>query len=64
MITKFMNKRVFTISKCNCHSFTLYLHYAKLRSYSTRLMQIPNDAKLNMTDGAYKDVRGAEPRHP
>jgi hypothetical protein len=27
-------------------------------------MQISNDAKLNMTDGVYKDFRGCYPRHP
>jgi hypothetical protein len=35
MITKLMNKWMFTFCKCNCHSFTLCLHYAKLTSYST-----------------------------
>jgi hypothetical protein len=59
-----MNKRIFTICKCNYDSFALYLHYAKLLSYSTGLMQISNGAKLNMADGVYKDVRGAKPRHP
>jgi hypothetical protein len=41
----------------------LYLPYAKLTSYSTGLMQISNDAKLIMADGAYKDIRGTDPRH-
>jgi hypothetical protein len=27
-------------------------------------VQISNDVKLNMTDGAYKDFRGPYPRHP
>jgi hypothetical protein len=54
MIAKLMNKWMFTFCKCNCHSFILYLPYAKLTSYSTRLMQISNDAKLIMIDSAYK----------
>jgi hypothetical protein len=41
-----------TIGKCNCHSFTLCLPYAKLTSYSTGLMQVSNDGKLIMADGA------------
>jgi hypothetical protein len=56
MITWLMNKWMFTFRKCNCYSFTLYLHYAKLTSYSTGHMQISNDAKLNMPDDAYKDI--------
>jgi hypothetical protein len=32
-----------------------------LTSYSTGHMQIYNDAKINMADGAYKDVRGTKP---
>jgi hypothetical protein len=44
--------------------FTLCLSYEKLSSHSTGLAQISIDVKLNVTDGAYKDVRGAEPRHP
>jgi hypothetical protein len=35
-----------------------------LSQYSTGRMQISNDAKLNMTDGTYKDIRGVEPRQP
>jgi hypothetical protein len=35
--------------------FSLCLPYARLSSYSTGRMQISNDAKLNMADGAYKD---------
>jgi hypothetical protein len=35
--------------------FALCLPYAKITSYSTRHVQISNDAKLNITDGAYKD---------
>jgi hypothetical protein len=30
MITKLMNKWIFTFYKCNCHPFTLYLPYASL----------------------------------
>jgi hypothetical protein len=55
MITKLMNKWMFTICKCNCHSFALCLPYAKLLSYSTGHVQISNDAKLNMAYGAHKD---------
>jgi hypothetical protein len=55
MITKLMNKWMFTFCKYNCHSFILCLPYAKLTSYSTRHVQISNDTKLNMIDGAYKD---------
>jgi hypothetical protein len=33
----------------------LCLPYTSLSSYSTGHMQISNDAKLNMTDGVYKD---------
>jgi hypothetical protein len=58
MIAKTMNKRMFTICKCNCHSFTLYLCYAKLTPYSTGLIQTSKDAMLNMTDDAHKDDRG------
>jgi hypothetical protein len=43
---------------------SLCLPYARLSPYSTRHMQISNDAKLNMVDGAYKDFRGPYPRHP
>jgi hypothetical protein len=32
MITLFMNKLMFTFYKYNCHSFALYLPYAKLTS--------------------------------
>jgi hypothetical protein len=32
------------------------LPYARLSSYSTEHMQISNDAKLNMVDGANKDI--------
>jgi hypothetical protein len=56
MITKLMNKWMFTFCKCNCHSFALCLHYVKLSSYSTGHVQIFNDAKLNMADGAHKDI--------
>jgi hypothetical protein len=55
MITKLMNKWMFTFCKCNCHSFALCLPYAKLSSYSTGHVQISNDAKLNMADGAHKN---------
>jgi hypothetical protein len=34
-----------------------------LTSYSTGHLQIFNDAKLNMPDGAYRDVHGTEPQH-
>jgi hypothetical protein len=33
--------------------FSLYLPYAMLSSYFTGHLQISNDAKLNMADGAY-----------
>jgi hypothetical protein len=33
--------------------FSLCLPYARLSSYSTGHIQISNDAKLNMVDGAY-----------
>jgi hypothetical protein len=56
MITKLMNKWMFTFCKYNCHSFTLLLPYAKLSSYPTGHVQISNDAKLNMADVACKDV--------
>jgi hypothetical protein len=46
---------MFTFCKYNCHSFALCLPYANLSSYSIRHVQISNDAKLNMTDGAHKD---------
>jgi hypothetical protein len=41
-----------TFGKFNCYSFALCLPYAKLASYSTGLMQVPNDPKLIMADGA------------
>jgi hypothetical protein len=55
---------MFTFCKYNCHSFALCLPYVNLTSYSTRHMQISNDAKLNMADGEHKDFRGPNPRHP
>jgi hypothetical protein len=55
MITKVLNKWMFTFSKYKCHSYALCLPYVKLTSYSAGHVQISNDAKLNMTDGAYKD---------
>jgi hypothetical protein len=55
MIMKLMNKWMFTFCKCNCHSVTLYLPYAKLSSYSTGYVQISNSVKLNVADGAHKD---------
>jgi hypothetical protein len=55
MIIMLMNKWMFTFCKYNCHSFVLCLPYVELSSYSTGHMQISNDAKLNMVDGAYKD---------
>jgi hypothetical protein len=41
-----------TFGKCNCYSIALCLPYAKLASYSTGLIQVFNDPKLIMTDGA------------
>jgi hypothetical protein len=41
-----------TFDKCNCYSVALSLPYAKLASYSTGLMQVSNDPKLIMADGA------------
>jgi hypothetical protein len=55
MITKPMNKWMFTLCKYNFHSFALCVPYAKLSMYSTDHVQITNDAKLNMVDGAHKD---------
>jgi hypothetical protein len=63
MITKLMNKWMFTFYKYNCHSFALWLPYAKLTSHSTGHVQISNDVKLNMIDGAYKGVQGVELQH-
>jgi hypothetical protein len=60
----FMNKWMFIFCKYECHSYALFLTYAKLTSYSTRHVQISNDAKLNMIDGAYKDFRGLYPQYP
>jgi hypothetical protein len=51
-----------TFCKCHCHSFTLCLPYAKPASYSIGYVQISNDAKLNMTDGTYKDFVTEPPR--
>jgi hypothetical protein len=56
MITRLINKWMFTFCKYNCHFFALCLPYAKFSSYSTGQVRISDDAKLNMTDGAYKDV--------
>jgi hypothetical protein len=42
-------------------SLFIMLPYARLSSHPTGHMQISNDTKLNMTDGAYKDFQGAEP---
>jgi hypothetical protein len=56
LITKLMNKWMFTFCKYNCHSFALCSPYTKLSSYSTEHVQISNDAKLNMADGAYKNI--------
>jgi hypothetical protein len=55
MTTKLMNKCMSIVCKCNCHSFTLCLPYAKLSSYSAGHVQISNDIKLNMVDGVHKD---------
>jgi hypothetical protein len=51
-LPRFQGKMDVTFGKCNCHSFTLCLPYAKLASYSTGLMQVSNDTKLIMADGA------------
>jgi hypothetical protein len=56
-----MNKWMFTICKSNCHSFTLCLLYPKLISYFSGHMQISNDAKLIMADGAYQGLRVPDP---
>jgi hypothetical protein len=64
MITKIWINKDVTFCKCNCHSFTLYLPYAKLTSYSTWLMQISNDVKLIVADGAYKNLWGPNTQHP
>jgi hypothetical protein len=64
MITKLMNKWVFTFCKCNCHSVTLCLPYVKLSSYPTKHVQISNGVKLNVADGVHKDLWGLYPRHP
>jgi hypothetical protein len=63
MITKLTNKWMFTFCKYNCLPFHC-AYLMLLSSYSTGHMQISNDAKLIMVDGTYKDIRGAEPRHP
>jgi hypothetical protein len=60
MLPKLMNKWMFTRVNTVVSLFIM-LPYARLSSHSTGHMQISNDAKLNMTDGAYKDFRGAEP---
>jgi hypothetical protein len=53
MITKLMNKWMFTVCKYNHHSFTLCLPYAMLTSYFMGHMTISNDAKLIMEDSVY-----------
>jgi hypothetical protein len=63
-LPRFQGKMDVTFGKCNCYSFALCLPYGTLASYSTRLIQVSNDAKLNKADGAYKDFRGLYPRHP
>jgi hypothetical protein len=55
MITKLMNKWMFTFCKCNCHYVTLCLPYAKLASYHTGHVQIFNSVNLNVADGAHKE---------
>jgi hypothetical protein len=50
-LPRFQGKMDVTFGKCNCYSFALCLPYAKLASYSTRLMQVSNDPKLIMVDG-------------
>jgi hypothetical protein len=54
MIAMFMNKWMFTFVD-TVSPFSLLLPYARLSSYSIGHIQISNDAKLNMADGAYKD---------
>jgi hypothetical protein len=49
-----MNKWMFTHVN-TVVSLAIMLPYARLSSYSTGHMQISNDAKLNIIDGAYKD---------
>jgi hypothetical protein len=55
MITKLMNKWMFTYCKCNCHSVALCLLYVKLSSYSSGHVQISYGVKLNVADGMHKD---------
>jgi hypothetical protein len=55
MITKLINKWMFTFCKCNCHSVTLCLPYSKLSLYSTGHLQISNGVNLNVADGVHKD---------
>jgi hypothetical protein len=51
-LPRFQGKMDVTFGKCNFYSFALCLPYAKLASYSTGLMQVSNDPKLIMADGA------------
>jgi hypothetical protein len=60
MLPKLMNKWMLTYVNTVVSLFIM-LPYVRLSSHSTGHMQISNDAKLNMTDGAYKDFQGAEP---
>jgi hypothetical protein len=36
--------------------YIVYLPYVKLTSYYTRLVQVSNNAKLFMADGAYENL--------
>jgi hypothetical protein len=55
MITKLMNKWMFTFCKYNCHFVAFCLPCAKLSSYSAGHVQISNGVKLNVADGVHKD---------
>jgi hypothetical protein len=54
---RFQGKMDVTFGKCNCYSFALCLPYSKLASYSTRLTQVSNDAKLNLADATESKFR-------
>jgi hypothetical protein len=56
MITMLMNKWMLPFINANATFFTLCLPYTKLSSYSTGHVQISNDVKLSMADGAHKDI--------
>jgi hypothetical protein len=68
MITKHMNKWLFTIFKYNCHSFALSLPYGKLSSYSIGHVQTSNeylrtfeDPILDIPEGSTRLGRGHVP---